>query len=125
MADMQTVAEMNVAICRALGIDPEGIRSLTLKLDHDDRPRIEVEYSLRYIAALDLDPDAVVSQYAYELVPLADPAEDVDGVVVPPTLSEGGTPPTGSPYRPIPVDTTPQVGYHRIPHPHLPGRPRA
>ena len=74
MTDRLQAAEMNVAVCRALGIDPEGISSLRLTLDHDDWPRIEVTYSAKYIAELELagddDDNSVTSRYAYELIPI-------------------------------------------------------
>lgn len=49
-----TVAQMNVAIYEALGIDPTGIVSMTVMIIKDEAPRIEVTYSARFIAELEM-----------------------------------------------------------------------
>lgn len=79
MTDRLNVTEMNVAICRALGIDPQGVRSLRVELGrYDEVPRIEVVYSARYIGELiksmatDDEHNPITSRYTYELVPLPD-----------------------------------------------------
>lgn len=112
MADRLEVAEMNVAICRALGIDPEGVRSLTVILDTDQVPRIEVTYSAGYIAKLaeKMDDGTKIAQrWAYELVPLADmelaaPANGSDWV--PPSSSYPH--PTDLPPTPYPPESQAQ-----------------
>lgn len=37
--------ESNVAICKALGLDPMKVRSITIKLSPLDAPRVTVEYT--------------------------------------------------------------------------------
>lgn len=70
------VAEMNVAICEALGIDPAGIRSLSLVIMKDEVPRIEITYSARYINELveSMDDGTRISnRWCYEIHPLPEP----------------------------------------------------
>lgn len=91
------VAEMNVAICEALGIDPKGIVAMTVQVQKDEVPRITVTYSARYVAeAMEGMSDGtwLGQVWEYQLVPveppeLAVPAQGADWVVPP---SENGTP---------------------------------
>lgn len=50
MAAIDQVAQ-RVALCEALGLDPHGIRSVTIKLQSGDKPNVvAVEYTARWLA---------------------------------------------------------------------------
>lgn len=70
------VAQMNVAICEALGIDPKGIVAMTVQVQKDEVPRITVTYSVRYIReAMDAMSDGtwLGQVWEYQLVPVGEP----------------------------------------------------
>lgn len=100
MTDRLDAAEMNVAICRALGINPEGISKLSVSLEAGRKPCIEVEYSDRHIAKLSLAGDdadnPITSRWAYELVPL-----DPDRAYIPTPIPISEAPPIAEMNPPI------------------------
>lgn len=65
------VVEANTALCKALGLDPHHVRSITLKMTAGDAPRMVVEYSARYVAE---HPELGEAFRLFELVPIVEPA---------------------------------------------------
>lgn len=66
---MDAVA-INGALCKALGLNPEHVKAVTIKLTAADAPKVEVEYSRRYLFEHPELADAIAT---FELVPIDAP----------------------------------------------------
>lgn len=65
------VVEVNVALCKALGLEPEHVKAITIRLVAMDAPRVDVEFSRRYVAE---HPELAETIAKFELVPVTEPA---------------------------------------------------
>jgi len=63
--------ETNIALCKALGLDPSHVKAVTIRLKATDTPRVEVEYGRRYLLDRPDLPDAIAR---FDLVPVSESA---------------------------------------------------
>lgn len=68
MAAFDVVA-INGALCNALGLDPAHIKNITIRLTGADVPRVEVEYSRRFLQD---HPEFEATLANFRLVPADD-----------------------------------------------------
>jgi hypothetical protein len=66
----------NIAICKVFGFDPRHIRSLTLRLDCNAAPLIEVEYTWHYVREMELDDREILQSFTLVPIPNSDGVTD-------------------------------------------------